>query len=194
MAKSIRTVKIGRMIYQTLVRCRAIGNFHTLLVGMQNGTANLENALAVSCKTKHILIMRVWVCAKSLLSCLTLCNPMDCSLPGSSVHGDSSDKHTGVGCHAVLQGIFPTQRSNPISLMSPALAGWFFTTSTTWETQKKKKKKQLHVDIYRSFIHNCQNLEETKKAFTGWIDKLWYIQTMEYYSEPKKKKKRAATP
>ena len=59
MAKSIRTVKIGRMIYQTLVRCRAIGNFHSLLVGMQNGTANLENALAVSCKTKHILIMRV---------------------------------------------------------------------------------------------------------------------------------------
>ena len=42
------------------------------------------------------------------------------------------------------------------------------------------------MDIYRSFIHNCQNLEETKKSFTGWTDKLWYIQTMEYYSEPKK--------
>ena len=27
------------------------------------------------------------VCDKSLLSCLTLCNPMDCSLPASSVHG-----------------------------------------------------------------------------------------------------------
>ena len=45
-------------------------------------------------------------------SCLTLCNPMDCSLPGSSVHGDSPDKNTGVGCHALLQGIFPTQGSN----------------------------------------------------------------------------------
>ena len=43
----------------------------------------------------------------------TLCDPMDCSLPGSSVHGDSSGKNTGVGCHALLQGIFPTLESNP---------------------------------------------------------------------------------
>ena len=42
----------------------------------------------------------------------TLCNPMDCSLPGSSVHGDSSGKNTGVGSHALLQGIFLTQESN----------------------------------------------------------------------------------
>ena len=42
----------------------------------------------------------------------TLCDPMDCSPPGSSVHGDSPGKNTGVGCHALLQGIFPTQGSN----------------------------------------------------------------------------------
>jgi len=36
---------------------------------------------------------------------------MDCSLPGFSVHGRS--KSTGVGCHFLLQGIFPTQGSNP---------------------------------------------------------------------------------
>ena len=46
-------------------------------------------------------------------SCLTLCNPKDCSLPGSSVHGDSPGKNTGVGCSAFLQGIFQTQGSNP---------------------------------------------------------------------------------
>ena len=46
-------------------------------------------------------------------SCLTPCNPMDCSLPGSSVHGNSPGKNTGVGCHALLQGIFPIQESNP---------------------------------------------------------------------------------
>ena len=46
-------------------------------------------------------------------SCPTLCNPMDCSPPGSSVHGDSPSKNTGVGFHALLQGIFPTQGSNP---------------------------------------------------------------------------------
>ena len=46
-------------------------------------------------------------------SCLTLCNPMDCSPPDSSVHGDSPGKNTGVGFHVLLQGIFPTQGSNP---------------------------------------------------------------------------------
>ena len=46
-------------------------------------------------------------------SCLTLWDPMDCSSPGSSVHGDFPRKNTGVGCHALFQGIFPTQGSNP---------------------------------------------------------------------------------
>ena len=38
---------------------------------------------------------------------------MDCSLLGSSVHGNSPSKNTAVGCHALLQGIFPTQGLNP---------------------------------------------------------------------------------
>ena len=50
--------------------------------------------------------------AKSLQSCLTLCDPMNRSPPGSSVCGDSPGKNTGVGCHALLQGIFPTQGLN----------------------------------------------------------------------------------
>ena len=45
-------------------------------------------------------------------SCPALCNPMDCSQPGSSVHGDSPGKHTRLGCHSLLQGIFLTQGSN----------------------------------------------------------------------------------
>ena len=53
---------------------------------------------------------------------------MDCSPPGSSVHGDSPGKSTSVGCHALLQGILSTQWSN-----THLLAGGSFTTSTTWE-------------------------------------------------------------
>ena len=45
--------------------------------------------------------------------CLTLGNPKDCSLPGSSANGYSPGKNNGVGCHAFLQGIFPTQELNP---------------------------------------------------------------------------------
>ena len=46
-------------------------------------------------------------------SCPTLCDLMDCSPQGFSVHGDSPGRNTGVGCHALLQGIFPTQGSQP---------------------------------------------------------------------------------
>ena len=45
--------------------------------------------------------------------CPTLCNPMDCSLPGSSVHGITPGQNTGVGCHALLQGIIWMQGSIP---------------------------------------------------------------------------------
>ena len=56
--------------------------------------------------------------AQLLQSCPTLCKSMDYSLPGSSVHGDSPDKNTGVGCHFLLQGDLP----NPgIELAFPAL-------------------------------------------------------------------------
>ena len=51
--------------------------------------------------------------AKSLQSCPTLCDPMDCLPPDSSIHGDSLGKNTGVGCLTLLQGIFPTQGLNP---------------------------------------------------------------------------------
>ena len=59
-----------------------------------------------------ICALCVRVCAKSLQTCLTPCSPVDCSSPGSSVHGDSPGKNTGVGCRALLQGIFLTQGLN----------------------------------------------------------------------------------
>ena len=54
-------------------------------------------------------------CAVCLVaqSCPTLCNPMDCSPPGSSVHGDSPGKNTEMGFHVPFQRMFPTQGSNP---------------------------------------------------------------------------------
>ena len=49
----------------------------------------------------------------SAQSCLMLCDPMDCSPPGSSVHVDSPGKNTEVGCCFLLQAPFPIQESNP---------------------------------------------------------------------------------
>ena len=51
--------------------------------------------------------------AVGFVSQSTLCNPVGCSPPGSSVHGDSPGKNTGVSLHALLQEIFPTQGLSP---------------------------------------------------------------------------------
>ena len=66
-----------------------------------------------SSQTKQKEFTKQYVLCLVTQSCPTLCNPMDCSPPGSSVHGDSPGKNTRVGCHALLQGIFPTQGLNP---------------------------------------------------------------------------------
>ena len=56
---------------------------------------------------------------------------MDCSPPGSSVHGDSPGKTTGVGSHSLLQAFFPAQVS--------CIAGRFFTIWATREALQKTK-------------------------------------------------------
>ena len=55
----------------------------------------------------------VCMCVLVTQSCPTLWDTMDCSPPASFVHEDSPGKNTRVGCHALLQRIFPTQGSNP---------------------------------------------------------------------------------
>ena len=68
-----------------------------------------------------------WCCLVAK-SCLTLCNPMDYSLPGSSVHSISC-KNTEVGCCFLLKGIFLSQGSNPhLPLGRQILYHW-----ATWE-------------------------------------------------------------
>ena len=59
--------------------------------------------------------------------CLTLCDPMDCTPPGSSVHRDSPSKNTGVGCHAPFRDL-PNQGIKP---RSPHIAGGFLTIRAT---------------------------------------------------------------
>ena len=78
-------------------------------------------------------------------TCLRLCA---CSVASSSLQGHELQparliclwnkasilpgKNTGVGCHFLLQRIFPSQRSNLHLLASPALVDGFFTISATW--------------------------------------------------------------
>ena len=65
--------------------------------------------------------------------CPPLCDPVDCNQPGSSVHEIPQGKNTGVGCHDLVQGIFPNQGLNLSLLYLTRLARGFLTTSATWE-------------------------------------------------------------
>ena len=72
------------------------------------------------------------MCAKSFQVCSTLCDPMDCSQAGSSVHGILQARNwSGLPCPP--PGDLPNSGTELASLTSPALVGGFFTTSTTWE-------------------------------------------------------------
>ena len=74
----------------------------------------------------------VCVRATSLQSCPTLWDSMNCSLPGSSVHGFPRQEYwSGLPC--LPPGDVPNPGIKPTSLMSPALAGKFFaTTALEW--------------------------------------------------------------
>ena len=103
--------------------------------------------------------------------CPTLCNPMARLL----CPWDLPDKNTGMCCHFLLQGIFLTQGSNP-SLASAACAGWFFTTSATWEARGVSRSRHFGPGgIVRGFrapsrlpcqvAHNCSVLFSAKFCF-----------------------------
>ena len=67
---------------------------------------------AINCHPYVTYMQSVCLCTQS---CPTLCDPMDCSLPRSSVNGILLVRmlsNTGVACHFLLEGIFLTQRSN----------------------------------------------------------------------------------
>ena len=73
----------------------------------------------------------IWACMLSCIQlCLTLCDPMDYSPPGSSVHRDSPGENIGVGCHALLLlGSSQPRDQTQVSCIS----GGFFTIQATRE-------------------------------------------------------------
>ena len=76
----------------------------------------------------------VHVCAKSHQSCLTLCNSMDCSSLGFSLHGILQARYWS-GLPFPTQGIFPIQGLNPHLLCLLHRQVGFLTTNATWEAQ-----------------------------------------------------------
>ena len=71
------------------------------------------------------------VCSKSLQQYWTLCDPMDCSLPSSSVHGILQARMLEWVAMPCSRESSPPKDETCVS--SPVLAGGFFTTSAAWE-------------------------------------------------------------
>ena len=85
---------------------------YTCLRNIWGFRVRLAQSVTPECNTPAWARLSVCGCCFSRASLLvtlwTVCSP-----PGSSVHGGSPGKNTGVGCHALLQGIFLTQGLNP---------------------------------------------------------------------------------
>ena len=109
---------------------------------LQKGKSACLNSPARAARTKEALSQTIRphfpdedVCTCSVAkSCPTLCNSMNCSLPGFSVHGVFWAK-----CWSGLPFPFPRDLLDPgINLIS-CLAGGFFTTNTTWQENALKR-------------------------------------------------------
>ena len=100
---------------------------------------------------KGIQTLCTYICSVAQ-SCPTLCEPLDCSLPGSSVHGILGEEYWS-GLQFSSPGDLPKPGIKPVSLMSPALAGEFFTTVSPG----KPKYPRGHIQL-RSWgmgVCNC---------------------------------------
>ena len=110
------------------------------------------------------------LCAKSLQSCLTLCNPMDRSPPDSSVHGILQARILEWGAMP-FSGDLPNPGMEPRSLMSPSLVGGFFITAATWEALKTYRPSLINKKEARKEGRG-QGRQECTEAFmkiqTNW--------------------------
>ena len=90
----------------------------------------------------HICSLFSATAASLLQSWPTLCDPMDCSPPGSSVHGILQARVLE-GVAMPSSGDLPDPGIKPASLRSPVLAGGFFTTSAAWEAHSKGRSSLI---------------------------------------------------
>ena len=95
----------------------------------------------------------------------TLCHPMDCQVPDRFLYPwDSPGMNTGEGCHALLQGIFPTQGSSPCLLhhlhwqsgsltLAPPGKPWY--CSIHYCIKRKEKRKSSLYATYIPVVSQC---------------------------------------
>ena len=109
-------------------------------------------------------------------SCLTLCDPMDCSLPGSSVHGLSQARILQWVAIPFSGGSSQLRDRNPISYVS-CIGRWFFTTGATWEAPSSPKHVSTENLRTRTYlpIGSWMELAQDLKMKIAWLEGGSYI-------------------
>ena len=121
------------------------------------------SSLFITCVYIHIPVCSV------AQSCLTLCNPMGYSLAAPLSMGFPRQEYWS-GCHFLLQGDLPDPGIKPRSLMSPALASRFFTTSFL------SGKPYIYMHMYINFFRTQRFLNSPANfSILGSIKTLRYV-------------------
>ena len=92
-------------------------------------------------------------------SCLPLYDPMDGSLPGSSIHEDSPGKNTGVGCHALSRGSFQPRDWTQVSHIKRR----YFTCWATRETQEYRNAYSVPIGTEKKSLVLFQGVFQTQE-------------------------------
>ena len=98
--------------------------WHAAIHGVAKSQTQLSHWTEMNCAC-------VCVCAKLLQLCPTVCDSMDCNLPGSSVHGILQARILE-WVAMPFSGDLPDPGIEPVFLTSSAFAEGFFTASATW--------------------------------------------------------------
>ena len=106
--------------------------------------------------------------AQSLQSCLTLCDPMECGPPGSSIHGIFPSKNTGVGCHFLLQDIFLTQGWN--SHLLHWQVGSLPLLHLGGRSSCRSEGGPLGTDSTAYLLHHCKHVGEAVSNITQQVE------------------------
>ena len=120
-------------------------------------------------------------CAKLLQSCPTLCDPMDCSLSGSSIHGILQAKILEWVAVSFRDLLGPGMKL--MSLISPVLAVglfvfFFLTISTTWEARSVHNCNLFKPEIFSFLIHKVlppQADQEIKNSLVQLFVTPWTV-------------------
>ena len=94
------------------------------------------------------------------------------SPPGSSIHGDSPGKNTGVGCRALVQGIFPTQRSNPGLPRCRRILDWVSHQGSPLGFESSPEQHGLSSRFELSSIHSFSIASSTPRESNSARDPL----------------------